>query len=112
KSSVSSTKKPYFMTLTMRPSKSSPRRDSMNLSFFHSMSSRSASSAARSAWEEESAMSCRVSRERISFSPRTDFSPRSHGDTEEGWAFDLSSEPGFLFDQGECSGVEKVKGKW
>jgi 3-oxoacyl-[acyl-carrier protein] reductase len=56
--SVSSTKNPNLVTLVMSPSKSSPTRSCMNLTFFHSINSRSASSARRSAWLDSSAMSC------------------------------------------------------
>src|ERR1035441_6438988 len=59
--SISSTNSPNLVTLTISPAKSSPTRSSMNFTFFHSISSRSASSARRSDWLDSSAMSCSVS---------------------------------------------------
>src|ERR1017187_7379023 len=54
--SSSSTKNPYLVHDRMIPPKSSPTRSSMNRIFFHSISSRSASSARRSAWLDYAAI--------------------------------------------------------
>ncbi len=57
KRSSSSTKKPYLVQERTTAGKSSPMRSCINLIFFHSMSSRSASAARRSVWEDSVAMS-------------------------------------------------------
>src|ERR1039457_3458088 len=59
--SISSTNSPNLVTLTISPANSSPTRSAMNFTFFHSISSRSASSARRSDWLDSSAISCSVS---------------------------------------------------